>query len=120
MIEAEASIYIHNNMKLLLQTILFSIAGYLSFAQNTHPKVEGNLFIIGGGNRSPALLQKLIQTAKLGKTDHVVVLPMSSEEADSAYYYFKIQLEKECTNTIANLNFTADKINDRQWLDSLI
>jgi len=44
---------------------------------------------------------------------------MATEEPDSSYYYIKTQLEKFCNNTIANLNFTPGKINDRQWLDSL-
>ncbi|MBS1936050.1 MAG: cyanophycinase [Bacteroidetes bacterium] len=80
---------------------------------------KGNLFIIGGGERPPSLLQKLIHTAQLGKADYVVVLPMSSEEPDSSFYYFKNDLEKECTNAIVNFNFTPAKINYQPWLDSL-
>jgi cyanophycinase len=44
---------------------------------------------------------------------------MSGSEPDSSFYYIKIQLEKACTNTIANLNFTKDNINDTKWIDSL-
>ncbi len=80
---------------------------------------KGKLFIIGGGNRSSELIQDLIQTAKLGSGDHIAILPMSSQEPDSGYYYIKIQLEKACINTIANLNFTAATISTTQWLDSL-
>lgn len=80
---------------------------------------QGKLFIIGGGNRSDLLLKKLIETAQLGKTDHIAILPMSSAEPDTGYYYIKQDLEKFCTHIIANLNFTPDKINNKQWLDSL-
>ncbi|MGI8951539.1 MAG: cyanophycinase [Chitinophagaceae bacterium] len=90
-----------------------------SFSQKNYKQPQGNLFIIGGGNRSPALIQKLIQTANLGKKDYIVVLPMSTEEPDTGYYYIKIELEKACTNTIANLNFTADKTTNKKWVDSL-
>lgn len=83
------------------------------------PSSKGSLFIIGGGRRPPELMKALLNTAKLSPRDHIVVLPMSSAETDTAYYYTKISLEKLCSNTIANLNFTSDKVNDRKWLDSL-
>jgi cyanophycinase len=47
------------------------------------------------------------------------VLPMSTEEPDTAYYYIKIELEKACSNTIANLNFTKKDTSNKKWLDSL-
>lgn len=80
---------------------------------------SGKLFIIGGGDRSPALIEQLIQTAELKPKDYIVVLPMSSAETDTSFYYIKIQLEKACKNTIVNLNFTANDVNNQQWLDSL-
>jgi len=80
---------------------------------------KGKLFIIGGGHRSEALINTLIKTAGLQPKDHIVVLPMSSEEGDSAYYYIKLQLEKACSNTIANLNFTSATTGNTQWLDSV-
>ena len=80
---------------------------------------KGNLFIIGGGDRSPDLVKKLIETAHLSNKDHIAILPMSGAEPDTSFYYIKTDLEKACKNTIANLNFTADKVNNKQWLDSL-
>ncbi len=81
--------------------------------------IGGKLFLIGGGNRSSELILKLVETARLNKKDHIAILPMASADPDSAFYFIKIQLEKACENTIANLNFTADKINNQQWIDSL-
>ena len=89
-------------------------------AQNNPLKPKGKLFIIGGGDRPPALVNSLLQTAKLGSTDYIVVLPMSSEEPDTSYVYFKMDIEPVCKNTIANLNFTKDKVNNKEWLDSLL
>lgn len=92
-----------------------------SFAQTKQSIAsnKGKLFIIGGGHRSDNLINTLINTAELEKKDHIAILPMSSEEPDTGYYYIKIQLEKACPNTIANLNFTAINVNDPVWLDSL-
>lgn len=85
-------------------------------SQNTG---KGNLFIIGGGNRTPQLVSKLIETAKLTSKDHIAILPMSGAEPDTSFFYIKDDLEKACSNTIANLNFTPDKANNGVWLDSL-
>ena len=88
-------------------------------AAQTHTPVRGKLFIIGGGDRTEGLMKALLATAALGKNDYVVVLPMSSAEPDSSYFYFKDDIDKLVPNTIANLNFTRDKVNDKLWLDSL-
>ena len=101
------------NYKLIL-TVLAFLLSTRSFSQ---PK--GTLFIIGGGNRSPRLIKTLLSTAKLSAKDYIVILPMSSEESDSSYYYIKIQLEKACNNTLVNLNFRRSDSSNTKWLDSL-
>lgn len=80
---------------------------------------SGKLFIIGGGDRTVGLMKSLLATANLAKNDYVVVLPMSSAEPDTSYFYFKDDIDKLCPNIIANLNFTPDKVNNKHWLDSL-
>ena len=52
---------------------------------------KGSLFIIGGGKRSPEMLKVLIDESKLSINGYIVVLPMSSEEPDSAFYFAKKQ-----------------------------
>src|ERR1017187_2502512 len=101
------------NYKLIL-TVLAFLLSTRSFSQ---PK--GTLFILGGGTRSPQLIKTLISTSRLSPRDYIVILPMSSEEPDSSYYYIKIQLEKACNNTIANLNFHRSDSSNTKWLDSL-
>jgi cyanophycinase len=89
------------------------------YSQQKITEPKGKLFIIGGGDRSDMLVKKLLETAALEKEDHIAILPMSGAEPDTSYYYIKKDLEKFCGNIIANLNFTADKINNQQWLDSV-
>lgn len=100
-----------------MRLVLVALA--LIFLPITTLAQKGNLFIIGGGDRSYALMQELIKTAELQKTDHIAILPMSSAEPDTAFYYIRQDLQPVCTNTIALLNFTKDKINNKLWLDSL-
>ncbi len=80
---------------------------------------KGKLFIIGGGSRTTELMKTLVATAQLNSTDYVVVLPMSSEEPDTSFYYIQRDFVKVCSNKIIQLNFTKEKINDTHWLDSL-
>src|SRR3954468_130669 len=110
-------IYFHlMHKKLLISLFLFVFYAAISTAQNS---IKGKLFIIGGGKRSPELMQTMLLTANLKQKDYIVLLPMSTEEPDSAYFYFKNSIDKLCTNTIANLNFTKDKLHNKVWLDSL-
>jgi cyanophycinase len=85
---------------------------------NTLPP-NGKLFIIGGGDRPPALMQSLLSAAALGAKDYAVVLPMSSENPDTSYYYFKEDFKLVSDRPLVNFNFTAQKVNDQNWLDSL-
>lgn len=99
---------------------VFAIVIFLNgYAQADRDLPKGNLFIIGGGNRSPELVKKMIETAQLNKKDYVAILPMSGSEPDTSYLYIKEDLEPACNNTIANLNFTSANANDKVWLDSL-
>jgi cyanophycinase len=93
------------------------IALILCICSFSQPK--GNLFIIGGGDRSSRLIHTLISTAQLSAKDYIVVLPMATGEPDTAYYYIKIEVEKACSNTIANLNFTKKDTSNTKRLDSL-
>jgi len=99
--------------------IFFVFLGISLSAQQKNPSPKGKLFIIGGGDRSDMLVKKLLETADLKKTDHIAILPMSGAEPDTSYYYIKQDLEKFCGNVISNLNFTPDKINNKEWLDSV-
>ena len=80
---------------------------------------KGSLFIIGGGTRSPELIQSLVKTANLTAKDYMVVLPMSSAEPEASYEAIKKQLTAASGNPIGCLNFDASKMQDKKWVDSL-
>lgn len=80
---------------------------------------KGKLFIIGGGNRSDKLMTQLLSISDLQKKDYIVVLPMSSEEPDSAYIYFKEQVQKLTPNPIVMLNFDKQTATNPVLVDSL-
>jgi cyanophycinase len=94
------------------------IAASLVFSVALHAQ-KGSLFIIGGGDRTKALMQEMMNAAQLKTTDHIAILPMSGAEPDTSFFYIKQDLGLVCTNTVSFLNFTKDKVNNKAWLDSL-
>ncbi|MFV8379152.1 cyanophycinase [Flavobacterium sp. LB3R33] len=100
--------------KVLIGVITLLFCGILQAQKN-----KGKLFIIGGGHRSDALMTQLVNLSDLKKKDYIVVLPMSSEEPDSAYIYFKKQFEKLTPNPIVMLNFDNTTAFNKVLNDSL-
>jgi len=117
---------IHPNGYIHVMKYLFTVMLYLFTvtpgiqAQSSKPlSAKGKLFIIGGGSRPPDLMQLMIETAALSKTDYIIVLPMSSAEPDSSFFYLKKDLARTCNNAIINMNFTSADVNNPLMLDSL-
>lgn len=80
---------------------------------------KGNLFIIGGGTRSPELIRSLLKTAHMGTKDYVIVLPMATAEPEASFASIKKQLSTVINNNIGSLNFNSSNASDKKWLDSL-
>ena len=98
-------------------TTLIALIGLHVHGQNNLPK--GKLFIIGGGERPPAMMQRLAVEAGLDKGGYVVVLPMSSEEPDSAFYYTQISLVELGYKNVYKLFCTKEQSNDLAKVDSI-
>ncbi|MFH6990058.1 cyanophycinase [Flavobacterium collinsii] len=95
--------------------VLFLLLANLLQAQT--PK--GKLFIIGGGDRSDALMKQVLSVSDLSKKDYIVVLPMSSEEPDSSFIFFKTQMAKLTPHPIVMLNFNKETAQNKRLTDSL-
>lgn len=103
-------------MKTLKLILILCIIAVFAQAQN-QPK--GNLFIIGGGERSDALMKQMVTTANLSPKDYIIVLPMASEIPDTGFNYLTTQLKKMTTVPMRNFNFSKHDVNDPKWIDSL-
>ncbi len=88
-------------------------------AQKNKSLPKGKLFIIGGGDRPTSLMQSLANTAALTANDFAVVLPMSGASPDTSFYYFKEDWNRVSAKPVYNFNFSAEKTNYNNWLDSL-
>jgi cyanophycinase len=112
--------YIHSMKKTLTLCIAYLLFLHVpSTAQSTSSSAKGKLFIIGGGDRTRALMETLIATAAMKPDDYAVVLPMSSEEPDTSFFYFKEDYDPVCKNALVCFNFTKKDVNNKNWLDSL-
>ena len=80
---------------------------------------KGSLFIIGGGTRSPELVQSLLKTSALQPKDYIIVLPMATAEPEASFNAIKKQITVFSKNNIGALNFTPAQVNNKNWLDSL-
>jgi cyanophycinase len=80
---------------------------------------DGSLFIIGGGKRTPGLLQSMLESAHLSAEDYVVVLPMASSEPDTSFFYFHQGLDSLTENDILNYNLSLADVLNEERLDSL-
>ncbi|WP_316797529.1 cyanophycinase [Pedobacter agri] len=99
---------------------LFNIFLGISLLLNAQGKsAKGSLFIIGGGNRSDALMKEMLNTAKLKANDYIIVLPMASEVPDVGFGTLSAQLQKLDPRKIRNFNFAKHDVNDKKWTDSL-
>ncbi|AZI25764.1 cyanophycinase [Pedobacter sp. G11] len=99
--------------------LLAFLLGVSLFANAQSKTAKGNLFIIGGGNRSDALMKQMLHTAELKPSDYIIVLPMASEVPDAGFGTLSTQLQKLDPRTIKNFNFARHDVNDRKWTDSL-
>lgn len=98
------------NLKLLarlLSLMLFSLIG-LSCASEKSRNGDGKLFIIGGGERSPALVGKMMDTAEMNPEDYVFVLPMASSIPDTTALYISEQIREHGNFEIKSHNFSRE------------
>jgi cyanophycinase len=80
---------------------------------------NGKLFIIGGGDRTYELMEALLGAANLQSIDYIGILPMSSEEPDSAFIYIKEDFAALTDIPCINLNFAESDLINTAKLDSL-
>jgi cyanophycinase len=80
---------------LLSGTILVSCVPSGEPADTKQAPAKGKLFIIGGGSRSPELIQRLIAEAGILDSGYALILPMASAEEDTAIYYSSRQFTEQ-------------------------
>jgi len=115
-------------MKTIICSLLFSLI--IQSACNPAPKKQadlvavgnkstGKLFIIGGGDRTPLLMERMLDESGADSNSYIAILPMSSEEPDSAFIYITADIKEVSNIKCVNLNFTESDLIKESKLDSL-
>ena len=80
---------------------------------------KGKLYIIGGGKRPTSMIKELIELAGVDEEGFIAILPMSSIEPDSAFFYAKKQFVEQGINLVFDFNFEFGEKISQQKIDSL-
>ena len=80
---------------------------------------EGKLFIIGGGARPAHMLERLVEESGINDNVYGIILPMASQEPDSAIFYGKKQFENIGITNVHGLHFETGKDYSEKKLDSI-
>ena len=96
--------------------LLLSLALIISCGKG---KKEGKLFIIGGGSVTSAMIDKMIQESAIDKGGYGVILPMSSEEPDTAILEFRTLFSERGCSNIYGLNFRKGESFSPSRIDSI-
>lgn len=93
----------------------------LLLASSLHPLFaqKGKLFIIGGGERTLDMVKRMVQESGLDKGGYAVVLPMSSQEPDSAVIFTKKQFTELGIDHVYGVFCTKAQANDPAKVDSI-
>jgi cyanophycinase len=107
---------------LLIAAAMMGVSGFLPPAETPHSSgsSSGRLFIIGGGERTEGLMQELVKVSGISPADYVVVLPMASEEPDSAVFFLKKDFNRAGISRVVGMNFSEGSPVSKERVDSLI
>jgi cyanophycinase len=102
---------------LLLFAIVIMFISCNTPAEKNRP--AGKLYIIGGGERTEAMLSELADLAGLRKEGYIFVLPMSGSEPDSSIIWTKEDFRAIGIKNITGFNFKKDAAVPQDKIDSL-
>lgn len=94
-----------------------SILFVLPAAGQSNPK--GKLFIMGGGSRPDAMVERIIEESGLRRGGYGIILPMSSEDPDSSVWYASQQFVKKGIQNVFGINFRKGASYNAARLDSV-
>jgi len=102
---------------LILLSILFTFTCPAQKHLSENP--AGKLFIIGGGNRSDAMMNELIDLAGIRSSGYAYILPMASSTPDSAIMWTKEDFDAVGFKKVYGFNFQGGITPPVAQLDSL-
>ena len=109
----------HFMKKITILTILAVTIIFPCCSPKHQGKPTGKLFIIGGGNRTDAMMNELVDLAGLRKDGYIYILPMASSLPDSSIIWAKEDFEVTGIKKVFGYNFLPGVTPPKAQLDSL-
>lgn len=97
---------------------MISLLAFLFFGFLQAQKMESKLFIIGGGDTSDDLINRMLKEGGVVAGDYVAVLPNASEMPDKAFAYYKNEFAERKVGAV-NCFFSKGEALSQSKLDSL-
>jgi len=102
-----------NRITVTILTLSLSIS---AFCQDKHP---GKLFIIGGGNRTVAMMNELVDLSGIRNSGYAYILPMAGATPDSSIIWTKEDFAGTGAKKVTGFNFQRGVSLPKVQLDSL-
>jgi cyanophycinase len=112
-------------MKKIATILSIILAACIIISCHTQPNANGEkplgkLYIIGGGKRSPEMVQQLIDISGVDSGKYIVVLAFASEDVDTAAYWAMKQFKDKGVESITSFYFKKGEPIDSNKIDSLV
>ena len=104
-----------SNLTILAIALLFSCGA----PKQDQGKASGKLFIIGGGDRTNAMMNELVDLAGLRAEGYIYILPMASSVPDSSILWAREDFNVTGIKKVFGFNFLPGVTPPKAQLDSL-
>lgn len=81
---------------------------------------KGKLYIIGGGKRPPEMIHEMISLSGIDKEGFAIVLPMASEEPDTAFFYSQKQFRDQGIDNVYRIDIEKGETVTGSKMDSIV
>lgn len=99
--------------------LILLLACYPCLAFGQQAASEGKLFIIGGGDKPPEMMARMIRESGLDQGGYGVILPMSSSTPDTSAYFAKLLFAQAGIQNIYGLDCNKETANSKVKADSI-
>ena len=107
-------------LKKIIASFLFLVIVFQVFTSCVEQeKTKGKLFIIGGGLRPSAMIDRIITESSIDKGGYGIILPMSSGVPDTSAYYARKQFITKDIENVYPLHFVKNEKLSADKIDSL-
>jgi cyanophycinase len=103
----------------ILTVFVFTLSLSCCFQNQNREKAAGKLFIIGGGNRTDAMMNELVDLANVRTDGYIYILPMASSDPDSSIIWAKEDFNVTGIKKVFGYNFLPGVTPPKPQLDSL-